>query len=66
VDPFHVRRVNDDDMVEEVDMSDQLLKKLEADGIDALIAAYQAEKDAIDATYAAGVTLSRLAIIDAR
>jgi len=34
--------------------------------IDALIAAYQAEKDAIDATYAAGVTLSRLAIIDAR
>jgi 6-phosphofructokinase 1 len=38
VDPFHVRRVNDDDMVEEVDMSDQLLKKLEAEGIDALIA----------------------------
>ena len=34
--------------------------------IDALIAAYQAEKDAIDATYAAGVTLARLAIIDAR
>jgi len=38
VDPFHVRRVNDDEMVEEVDMSDQLLKKLEAEGIDALIA----------------------------
>jgi 6-phosphofructokinase 1 len=38
VDPFHVRRVNDDDMVEEVDMSDQLLKKLQAEGIDALIA----------------------------
>ena len=38
VDPFHVRRVNADEMVEEVDMSDQLLKKLEAEGIDALIA----------------------------
>jgi 6-phosphofructokinase 1 len=38
VDPFHVRRVNGDDMVEEVDMSGQLLKKLEAEGIDALIA----------------------------
>jgi len=38
VDPFHVRRVNADEMVEEVDMSDQLLKKLQAEGIDALIA----------------------------
>ena len=26
VDPFHVRHVNDDDMVEELDMSDQLLR----------------------------------------
>ena len=38
VDPFHVRHVNDDDMVEELDMSDQLLKKLQAEDIDALIA----------------------------
>ena len=38
VDPFHVRRVNEDDMVEEVDMSDELLQKLQAEGIDALIA----------------------------
>ena len=28
VDPFHVRQVNEDDMVEEVDMSDELLKRL--------------------------------------
>ena len=27
VDPFHVRTVNEDDMVEEVDMSDELLEK---------------------------------------
>jgi 6-phosphofructokinase 1 len=38
VDPFHVRHVNDDEMVEEVDMSDQLLKTLQAEDIDALIA----------------------------
>ena len=37
VDPFHVRQVNDG-MVEEVDMSDQLLKTLEEEGIDAVIA----------------------------
>ncbi len=38
VDPFHVRTVNEDGMVEEVDMSDDLLKKLQAERIDALIA----------------------------
>jgi len=38
VDPFHVRTVNEDDMVEEVDMSDALMEKLEAENIDALIA----------------------------
>jgi ATP-dependent phosphofructokinase / diphosphate-dependent phosphofructokinase len=38
VDPFHVRQVNDGDMVEEVDMSDPLLKKLRAEDIDAVIA----------------------------
>lgn len=37
VDPFHVRTVNDDQMVEEVDMSDELLKRLQAEKIDALI-----------------------------
>ena len=37
VDPFHVRKVNEDDMVEEVDMSDDLLKRLKAENIDALI-----------------------------
>jgi len=37
VDPFHVRTVNKDDMVEEVDMSDDLLKRLKAENIDALI-----------------------------
>ena len=37
VDPFHVRTVNEDDMVEEVDMSDDLLKRLKAENIDALI-----------------------------
>jgi len=37
VDPFHVRTINKDDMVEEVDMSDELLKKLKAENIDALI-----------------------------
>ena len=38
VDPFHVRTVNEDGMVEEVDMSDELLKRLRAERIDALIA----------------------------
>ena len=37
VDPFHVRRVNDDGMVEEVDMSDDLLQRLKAEDIDAVI-----------------------------
>jgi 6-phosphofructokinase 1 len=37
VDPFHVRTVNKDDMVEEVDMSDHLLQKLRAEQIDAVI-----------------------------
>jgi ATP-dependent phosphofructokinase / diphosphate-dependent phosphofructokinase len=38
VDPFHVRTVNADEIVEEVDMSDELLKRLQAERIDALIA----------------------------
>ena len=37
VDPFHVRQVNEDNQVEEVDVSDEILKKLKAEGIDALI-----------------------------
>ena len=37
VDPFNVRQVNEDDMVEEVDMSDELLQRLKAEKIDALI-----------------------------
>jgi 6-phosphofructokinase 1 len=37
IDPFHVRKVNEDDMVEEVDMSDELLKKLKTENIDGLI-----------------------------
>lgn len=37
VDPFHVRQVTEDDMVEEVDMSDELMKRLQAEDIDALI-----------------------------
>ena len=37
VDPFHVRRIDDDGMVEEVDLSGQVLDKLQAEGIDALI-----------------------------
>jgi 6-phosphofructokinase len=37
VDPFNVRTVNEDDMVEEVDMSDELLRRLKAEKIDALI-----------------------------
>jgi ATP-dependent phosphofructokinase / diphosphate-dependent phosphofructokinase len=37
VDPFHVRQVNEDGMVEELDMSDQLLQRLKAEKIDGLI-----------------------------
>jgi ATP-dependent phosphofructokinase / diphosphate-dependent phosphofructokinase len=37
VDPFHVRTVNELEMVEEVDMTDELLKRLKAEKIDALI-----------------------------
>jgi len=37
VDLFHVRTINEDKMVEEVDMSDQLLRALKAENIDALI-----------------------------
>ena len=37
VDPFHVRQVNEDNMVEEVDMSDRLLERLKEEKIDALI-----------------------------
>jgi 6-phosphofructokinase 1 len=37
VDPFHVRQVNKDDLVEEVDLSDLLLQRLKAERIDALI-----------------------------
>ena len=38
VDPFHVRHVNEHEMVEEVDRSGELLAKLQAADIDALIA----------------------------
>ncbi len=38
VDPFHVRQINAEEMVEEVDQSDELLAKLKAEKIDALIA----------------------------
>ncbi len=37
VDPFHVRQVDEDGMVEEVDMSDLLLQRLKAEKIDGLI-----------------------------
>jgi 6-phosphofructokinase 1 len=37
IDPFHVRTVDEDGMVEEVDMSDALLKALAAERIDAVI-----------------------------
>ena len=37
VDPFNVRQINADEMVEEVDKSDELLAKLKAEKIDALI-----------------------------
>ena len=38
IDPFNVRTINKDEMVEEVDMSDELINKLKNTGIDALIA----------------------------
>jgi ATP-dependent phosphofructokinase / diphosphate-dependent phosphofructokinase len=37
VDPFHVRTIDEDDMVQEVDLSDELLRALKAAGIDAVI-----------------------------
>jgi 6-phosphofructokinase 1 len=37
VDPFHVRKVNEDNMVEEVDLSNQIIEKLQSEGIDGLI-----------------------------
>jgi 6-phosphofructokinase 1 len=37
IDPFHVRQVNEDNMVEELDMSDELLIRLKAENIDGLI-----------------------------
>jgi len=37
VDPFHVRTLNEDQIVEELDLSDELLKRLKAEKIDALI-----------------------------
>jgi ATP-dependent phosphofructokinase / diphosphate-dependent phosphofructokinase len=37
IDPFNVRKVNEDEMVEEVDVSDELLNRLKAENIDALI-----------------------------
>lgn len=38
VDPFHVRHINELEMVEELDQSDELLAKLKAEKIDGLIA----------------------------
>jgi 6-phosphofructokinase 1 len=37
VDPFHVRQLDEDGMVEEVDRSDELLAALQEQGIDALV-----------------------------
>ena len=37
VDPFHVRQINELEMVEEVDMSDELLNRLKTENIDGLI-----------------------------
>jgi 6-phosphofructokinase 1 len=37
VDPFHVATVNQDDEVEEVDVSDEILRRLKEENIDALI-----------------------------
>ena len=37
IDPFNVRTITEDDMVEEVDMTDELLLKLKAENIDGVI-----------------------------
>ena len=37
VDPFHVRTIDEDEMVQEVDLSDELLKALKAERIEAVI-----------------------------
>jgi 6-phosphofructokinase 1 len=37
VDPFHVRKVNEDNLIEEVDLSDQIIEMLKAEGISGLI-----------------------------
>ena len=37
IDPFHFRKVNEEDMVEEVDLSDDLMRTLQDEMIDALI-----------------------------
>jgi 6-phosphofructokinase 1 len=37
IDPFHVRKLNEDDMVDELDLSDDLLQTLQDEMIDALI-----------------------------
>ena len=37
VDPFHVRRVDKDEFVSEVDVSDEILDALKSEGVDALI-----------------------------
>ena len=37
IDPFNVRTINEYEMVEEVDLSDELLKKLKSENIDAVI-----------------------------
>ncbi len=37
VDPFHVRQINELEMVEEVDLSDELLKRLKKENIDGLV-----------------------------
>ena len=37
VDPFHARQLDEDNMLEEVDLSGHLLEKINAEGIDALV-----------------------------
>jgi len=43
IDPFQVRTINEYEMVEEVDMSDELMKRLKEKNIDALIAVVGAQ-----------------------
>jgi len=43
IDPFQVRTINEYEMVEEVDMSDELIKRLKENNIDALIAVVGAQ-----------------------